>query len=583
MKNRRVIWKFLKLSIRIYPKMLAVLLFSALINSLFSVFSAYSISLLLRLAEEENLEAAGRYVLIFVTIEGVLFVMQRTAIGEERKARLSMEERVGHMLSGKIMNLPFSYLEDPFYMQLKENALTGMNNMGAIYSFFHGFLMIFSNLMTIGTLGTLIFRFHPILLTVMSVGVVLILLVTALSTSSQIQFFNDLLPINYKYGYYLNTLMSDTSAKDFRLYSVYELMMEKFTFYIKEIDTYFLKFDKKMAFFSFLNSLIRYLVLGFVYCFVGVTAIQRHLTVSEFSLTVSAAIAFSQAVSAIIDGSSSFIRGLEYVKPIVEFMDMREEKEEGSIELKEIETIEFEHVSFTYPNTSVKVLDDISFIIQKNEKISIVGLNGAGKTTIIKLLCKLYKPNEGCIKVNGINIYDYAYGSYMAQISTVFQDYKHFNYSILDNIKPELEEEEGRKILKQVGLLEAVDALPKGIHTNIGKNYDKEGIELSGGQLQKIAIARSLIKPAQILILDEPTSALDPLAEAAIYEDFNTLAKNRLAIYISHRMSSSIFCDRILVLNDGKIEDFDTHSNLMKKKDSLYYKLFSTQAENYQL
>ena len=138
-------------------------------------------------------------------------------------------------------------------------------------------------------------------------------------------------------------------------------------------------------------------------------------------------------------------------------------------------------------------------------------------------------------------------------------------------------------LIEEVGLKEKIDSLPNGLDSLIGKAYDDKGIELSGGESQKIAIARALYKDAPLIILDEPTSALDPLAEAEIYEHFNTLVKGKTAIYISHRMSSSVFCDRILLIEDGKVVDYDSHANLMEKKDSLYYKLFTTQAKNYQL
>ncbi len=214
---------------------------------------------------------------------------------------------------------------------------------------------------------------------------------------------------------------------------------------------------------------------------------------------------------------------------------------------------------------------------------SIVGLNGAGKTTIIKLLCRLYEPTNGKIYINDIPIEDYEIHSYIKLVSAVFQDYKLFSYSILDNIKPNIDLSEAKKISAEVGIIDKIESLEYGFDSIIGKSYDKQGVEMSGGQKQKIAIARALAKKASLLIMDEPTSALDPIAEADIYKNFNALALNKTAIYISHRMSSSIFCDKIMVLYNGKITDFDSHKNLMNNHDSLYYKLFTTQAKNYKM
>lgn len=240
-------------------------------------------------------------------------------------------------------------------------------------------------------------------------------------------------------------------------------------------------------------------------------------------------------------------------------------------------------MTFSYPKTKKVILNDISFKVNKGEKISVVGLNGAGKTTIVKLLCLLYDVNQGEIIVNGKEIHSYNTVSYMKLISAVFQDYKLFAYSILENIRPGISLEEAKKLCSEVGIADKIESLPYQYESTMKKGFDEKGIELSGGQQQKIAIARALANEGSLLILDEPTSALDPLAEAEIYENFNELAKNKTAIYISHRMSSSIFCDKILVLDGGVITDFDSHQNLMKKKDSLYYKLFTTQAKNYQV
>jgi ABC-type multidrug transport system fused ATPase/permease subunit len=172
----------------------------------------------------------------------------------------------------------------------------------------------------------------------------------------------------------------------------------------------------------------------------------------------------------------------------------------------------------------------------------------------------------------------------MSCISAVFQDYKLFNFSIYENISCkdiDANDDKVTDILDMVDMKKKVESLPNGMNSLFGKEYDEEGVEFSIGQSQKIAIARALYKDSALVILDEPTSALDPIAEAEIYENFNNLVGDKTAIYISHRMSSSVFCDRILVINEGHIEDFDTHKNLMKKKNSLYCKLFTSQAENY--
>ncbi|MDD3971079.1 MAG: ABC transporter ATP-binding protein, partial [Clostridia bacterium] len=188
------------------------------------------------------------------------------------------------------------------------------------------------------------------------------------------------------------------------------------------------------------------------------------------------------------------------------------------------------------------------------------------------------------ILINKKDIYEYSYNEYLSCISAVFQDYKLFNFSIQENISCKDISEDDQKvknILDMVSMSKKIESLPNGVKSLFGKEYDEEGVEFSIGQSQKIAIARALYKGSGFVILDEPTSALDPIAEAEIYENFNDLVGDKTAIYISHRMSSSVFCDKILVINEGKIEAFDTHKNLLKDENSLYSKLFTSQAVNY--
>lgn len=574
-------WKFLWFAFKTYKTYFVLLLITSLVTAGASIFGAYTISLLISFIEKGNYQDAISCGIFVTAVEGLLFLLKLFLDKKTQTANEYMQEKINHRLALKITSLPFQNLEDPYYIELKKNAQMGINNMGAIQMFLQGILTIFSNVITMISLGVIIASFNWVLLIALALGIVLSTVITLLSTKVQIKFFKELLPINFKYSYYLDALYSINNAKDFRFYKTYEVIDDKFITFCDEVTNHFGKLSKKRGLLESSYSTIQYLVMGFVYIVVGITTIKNNFAISAFSLTVSSAISFSACVSAIINSSSNFMRAVEYVKPVMEFMNIKEDKDVGEVELKNIDSVSFENVSFAYPKTEKLVLDNVSFTINKDEKISIVGLNGAGKTTIVKLLCKLYRPNSGVIKINGLDIYQYSYESYMRKISTVFQDFKLFNYSILDNIAPNILEEEAIKLSQEVGLYDKIKDLPMGINSNLGKDYEKDGVELSGGQMQKIAIARAIHKPADLLILDEPTSALDPIAEAEIYENFNQLAQNRMAIYISHRMSSSIFCDKILVLNEGKIEDFAPHNELMKKEDSLYYKLFMTQAENY--
>lgn len=245
-------------------------------------------------------------------------------------------------------------------------------------------------------------------------------------------------------------------------------------------------------------------------------------------------------------------------------------------------TIEFQDVSFTYPGTEKEVLSHISFVIHPEERLALVGKNGSGKSTFIKLLCRLYEPTSGKILYNGIDIIKINYRQYLDMFSVVFQDFTLFSFPIGQNVsaKSTYDRKKAEFYLKQAGLLEKVNQLPDGIDTFLNKNMNDNGVDLSGGESQKLAIARALYKDSPIVIMDEPTASLDPIAEAEIYTKFSNMVENKTAIYISHRLSSCRFCQRIAVFEDGKIVEIGNHNELVNNNGS-YSDLWNAQAQYY--
>ena len=217
------------------------------------------------------------------------------------------------------------------------------------------------------------------------------------------------------------------------------------------------------------------------------------------------------------------------------------------------------------------------------ERLAVVGRNGSGKTTFIKLLCRLYDPTEGEILLNGIDIRKYSYEEYLSLFSVVFQDFKLFSFELGQNVAASVEVDEGKAkaCLEQAGFGERLRELPKGLHTCLYKDFEEDGVEISGGEAQKIALARALYKDAPFLVLDEPTAALDPVAEYEVYTGFNRMVGNRTAVYISHRLSSCRFCDEIVVFDEGQIVQRGSHESLLSQPDSLYARLWNAQAKYY--
>lgn len=499
-----------------------------------------------------------------------------------------MVEKLGE----RIMNLEYSYLENTYYLDLKERAIFAVQNQSAIVAIITLIANTVQGVITLAGLMVILFTLGPVLMTAIAIGVVLMILIVKAASGTMVALMNRIIPINRIFGYYAGVAADKPAQKDLRLYHMDKLVTEKIR---QSNETTCDEFDvanRKMGLANGANGVITEFISAFTYGYVGIRTISdmfgSRITLGSLTMYVSSAITFSSTIIQFGENLIGLWQNSQFLVPYQEFMALKEETiEDGGVPMDDIvETLEFRNVSFTYPKAEKPVLKNVSFAVKNGEKISIVGLNGAGKSTLVKLICRMYKADSGEILVNGRDIYDYDYLSYMNVISAVFQDYKLFNFTIEENISCKengADENRVNYLIDEVGMREKIDTLPEGIHSRFGKEYDEDGVELSGGQGQKIAIARALYKKASMVILDEPASALDPIAEAEIYEKFNSLVEDKTAIYISHRMSSSVFCDRILIIDGGTVSDFDTHENLMKKTDSLYYKLFTSQAENYKL
>ena len=277
----------------------------------------------------------------------------------------------------------------------------------------------------------------------------------------------------------------------------------------------------------------------------------------------------------------------KYVKQYLDFMDIKNKKDEGTLPVEKRDDdkfmIEFENVSFHYPGSEKNVLENFSIRFNIGERLAVVGRNGSGKTTFIKLLCRLYDPTEGRILLNGIDIKKYDYKEYLSLFSVVFQDFQIPAFTLGQAVaaSQEYDEEHVNDAVKKAGLSSLAARMPYGNETYLTKEFDKTGVNISGGEAQKLAIARALYHDTPFVILDEPTAALDPIAEYEVYAKFDELIGTKTAVYISHRLSSCQFCNDILVIDDGKAVQRGSHEKLIDE-EGLYAKLWKTQAKYYQ-
>lgn len=301
------------------------------------------------------------------------------------------------------------------------------------------------------------------------------------------------------------------------------------------------------------------------------------------------------AITALFIGLSSFLREFarmrtngEFLRDYFEFLDIPNQMYQGSLTTEKRTDrqyeVEFRDVSFRYPGTQQWALRHVNIKFRVGSRLAVVGVNGSGKTTFIKLLCRLYDPTQGQILLNGIDIRKYRYQDYIDLFSVVFQDFRLLARPLGENVAGTMayEKERVTDCLNKAGFEERMGAMEEGLHTYLYKDLDENGVEISGGEAQKIAIARTLYKDAPFLILDEPTAALDPEAEAEIYTKFDEIAGDKTAIYISHRLSSCRFCDEIAVFHEGQVIEQGTHEELVSDRNGKYYELWNAQAQYYQ-
>lgn len=327
--------------------------------------------------------------------------------------------------------------------------------------------------------------------------------------------------------------------------------------------------------------------MGTVYLFVCLKAWAGAFGIGSVTQYIGSITALSGGLSSLITTIGAMRNNAVFLKTTFAFLDIPNNMYQGSLTTEKRADrdyeVEFRDVSFRYPGAKTDALHHVSMKFKIGSRLAVVGMNGSGKTTFIKLLCRLYDPTEGEILLNGIDIRKYNYKDYLSVFSVVFQDFKLLSLPVGQNVAAGKDYDNAAvtDCLSKAGFSEKLAEMPKGIDTFLYKDFEENGVEVSGGEGQKIAIARALYKDAPFMILDEPTAALDPIAEAEIYRKFNEIVGDKTAIYISHRLSSCRFCDEIAVFHDGRLIQQGSHEQLVADKNGKYYELWHAQAQYY--
>ena len=386
--------------------------------------------------------------------------------------------------------------------------------------------------------------------------------------------------------YRWHTTYNYRNGKEIRLYGEQQLIEKKFltaheTVVDKILQTFF-----KTSEYTFIMNLCDLLSKLVLYGFAIYRAVNGSMSAGDVIIFVMCFIRIQYAFESISDNFGSLLTKSQMWKQLYDFLDIPDEKYQGTIPTEKRDDneyeFEFKHVWFKYPDSEEYTLKDINLKWRIGEKMALVGKNGCGKSTLVKLLCRLYDPTEGEITLNGIDIRKYKYEEYMELFSVVFQDSKLFSFSLAENVAADTEYDAERvtDCVIRAGLGDRLKAMENGIETCLYKDFDENGVEISGGEAQKLCLARAIYKGSPFIVLDEPTAALDPISEYDIYTKFNGIVGTRTAIYISHRLSSCRFCDEITVMDNGRIAERGSHDELLGN-GGVYKELWTAQAEYY--
>lgn len=485
----------------------------------------------------------------------------------------------------KIVSIDYKYMEDATFFEKNSRAMeaTSSNDNG-VEGVYHKLFETPATVLTTFVLILFIGRLNILILLGLIINVIVTMWISRQVHNYQYNKRQELSHAQRRKAYYYETTYDFGYGKDIRIYSLKDRVLNN---YIKEILGYInvhrqiKSREYKLGFLGLLTLLISDLLTYGILIYRTVSG----MSIANFSMYLTAILNLSLLMKTLIENISYVINEGQYVYDFYEFMDKDLGEKGGDRKAIKDDTLEIElrDVSFKYPNTDIYIFKNLNLKISKGEKLAIVGINGAGKSTLIKLITGLFDVTDGEILINGIPIKEFDKKELYSMFSVVFQDINVLAYTLGENVacaSESIDKYQVMEALDKVGLGDKVKSFEKGLDQIMLKIIDENGTEFSGGESQKLSIARALYKDGNMVILDEPTASLDALAEAEIYENFNELVKGKTAIYVSHRLASTKFCDRIALFDKEGLKEYGNHEELMKKRGK-YYEMFKIQGKYY--
>lgn len=508
--------------------------------------------------------------------------MQELILGSARIIRM----RYAVMAFDKNLNADYVQIESLQGREMNQRAGDFYRSFYAgSADFFETLNMICVSVIGIITSAALIYKINFFIILLIIATCVVEAAVLRFLNSASIKMRDKENDITTKFNYFYAQSKNTAAGKDIRIYSLgdrFIAVMAQLVYEIDKLARIYTKTDFSVSGVRALLNLLRELV---AYAYLTYLAATGKLSVSDFIFYFGIITGFSNWIVSLVYCISSLERCCNQCSRYREYVegDSFEHQSTNNNTPSAVDSIEFKDISFAYPQSDKTVLNNISFKVSKGENIAIVGENGAGKTTLIKLLCGLYETDKGEIIINSKTSSEFEKGEYFSLFSPVFQDYSFLPLTVAQNIAASLDFDKEKVIssLKSAGIYDKIKSLPNGINTKMIKEINKDAEDFSGGEKQKLLLAKAVFKNAPVLILDEPTAALDPIAENELYLKYNELTKGKISFFISHRLSSTRFCDKIFFISDGKIAESGTHEELMALKGK-YYRMYQLQSYYYQ-
>ena len=558
-------------------------LFLTALNAAMSVvYTVFPGLIITELTNEKSLFKIALWVGILVS--SPLISVTLNALLNTYMSRISMYLRIKLETSfyRHLALMDYETLENPDIQTMKERAA---ETLGGALSITNLFMGLIGNVISLLAISTIVTSLNPIILVLIIITIYINSLITKWLNKKQFVYNQEISKQDRKLWGFSYMLENFHFAKELRLFNINDFLMNKVIRNYKETDDIKIELLKKQNKAGILSSIIQAVEKAALYAYLIWLVIEKGLGIGHMTIYLNASSQFSSGLSSVVGSYLQLSAQSLNVQELIEFLNIpMRQLDSGKLHpiFDNNSTIVFKDVSFKYPGSSNYALEHLNITINCGKTLCIVGENGSGKSTFIKLLTRLYFPTEGEILLNGININEYDYLEYQRLFSPVFQDFCQFFLTLGENItlSTSANLEKLNDVCSQSGLIKLANKLPKGYDTQVDKWIDEEGFQPSGGEGQRIAIARALYHGGEIFILDEPTAALDPNAEYEIYTQFNRMIENKCAILITHRLSAVQLSDTVAVFDKGHVAEYGTHKELYAK-NGIYTEMFNKQAQFY--